>query len=80
MVDLPLPEGPSRHTNSPAATRRDAPRKISTCPSGAPTLNETSSSAMVEPACAAGTITAGASEAISRLPSHSFADANTPSL
>src|SRR5580700_425398 len=77
IVDLPLPEGPRRQTNSPAATLRDAPRRISTTLSCTATLRDTSSSATLAPVLAAGRWSAGASVGTTRASPQPFANANT---
>ena len=77
MVDLPLPEGPRRHRNSPAAARSDTLRRISTVPASFVTVSETSSRATLAPARGDGFNAAGAREATERGPAQSFAKANT---
>jgi len=88
MVDLPLPDGPSKQTNSPAATLRVASRRISTAPASVVTDSETSSSATLAPDRDGGMLEGGggrmddvtARSDTPRSSTHAFANVNTRSL
>jgi hypothetical protein len=62
IVDLPLPEGPRRHRNSPAAARREVLRRISTVPFSFATEKDTSSRTTLAPALGGGFTRAGGRE------------------
>jgi hypothetical protein len=83
-VDLPLPEGPSRQTNSPAVTCSETSRRISTVVPRASTLRDTPSRARLVPARAESGVFRGTVDATDATPEEGglqpFAEANTTTL
>jgi hypothetical protein len=80
IVDLPLPDGPSRQTNSPAAIRKETSWRISTEECFVRRVSETASRVTLASVRTAGLATAVAPDGAERGSIQAFANANTGSL